>query len=110
MVGTHNTANYHSLRIKAQRRFGGGLTYLIGYTWSKSMDTASGIRNHIGDTLFPQTSACTMKCEHALSNFDVAHRLTTSLLYQLPVGKGRRFLNKAGFRDALLGGGRSALS
>jgi hypothetical protein len=25
MVGTHNTANYHSLRIKAQRRFGGGV-------------------------------------------------------------------------------------
>lgn len=104
MVDSHNKANYNSLGLKLERRFSQGLTYLVSYTFSKSMDTASGIRNHGGDTLFPQTSACTMTCEYARSNFDVAHRLVTSLLYQLPVGKGQRFLNTGGVVNAVLGG------
>jgi hypothetical protein len=102
-VDGHNKANYHSLGIKAQRRFSQGLTYLMGYTWSKSIDTGSAIRNHDGDTLFPMNSFCT-QCERALSSFHVAHRFVTSALYELQIGKGKRFLNRGGVSNVLLGG------
>lgn len=102
-VDGHNKANYHSLGIKAQRRFSQGFTYLLGYTWSKSIDTGSAIRNHDGDTLFPMNSFC-MQCERALSSFHVAHRFVTSALYELPIGKGKRFLTRGGVSDALVGG------
>ncbi len=102
-VDGFNKANYHSLGVKAQRRFSQGLTYLVGYTWSKSIDTASAIRNHNGDTLFPQNSLCT-QCERGLSSFHTAHRLVTSVLYELPIGNGRRFLNTGGVANALVGG------
>jgi hypothetical protein len=45
-----------------------------------------------------------MQCELALSNFNVAHRLTSSVLYSLPFGRGRKYLNNNVFTDALLGG------
>jgi hypothetical protein len=103
LVDGHNKANYHSLGLKVQRRFSQGMTYLVGYTWSKSIDTGSAIRVHDGDTLFPQDSFCT-QCERALSSFHTSHRLVTSVLYELPVGQGKRFLNTGGAANALLGG------
>jgi Carboxypeptidase regulatory-like domain len=96
-------ANYNSLGVKLQRRFSRGLTYLFGYTWSRSIDTGSAIRNHAGDTLFPQNSY-NLGAERALSSFHTAHRTVTSVLYELPIGKGRRFLNRGGIADAALGG------
>ncbi|PYU93954.1 MAG: hypothetical protein DMG08_08820 [Acidobacteria bacterium] len=96
-------ASYNSLGAKLQRRFSAGLTYLFGYTWSRSIDTASAIRNHGGDTLFPQNSY-NLRAEKALSGFDTTHRAVTSILYELPAGRGRQFLNRGGVADAFLGG------
>src|SRR5207245_313301 len=36
-------AGYHALSAKLQQRFTRGLTYLVGYTWSKSIDSGSAI-------------------------------------------------------------------
>src|SRR5437773_5095547 len=96
-------ANYNSLSVKLQRRFSKGLTYLFGYTWSRSIDYGSAIRVHNTDLLFPQ-SGYDLRAERGLSSFNVPHRSVTSLLYELPVGKGRRFLNQSGVPDAVLGG------
>src|SRR5256712_1684109 len=96
-------ANYNALSVKLQRRFSKGLTYLFGYTWSRSIDTGSAIRVHDTDTLFPQDSY-DLRAERGLSSFDTAHRSVTSVLYELPVGKGRRVLNRSGIADAGIGG------
>ena len=72
-------SHYHALTVKITRRFSQGLTYLAGYTWSKSIDTGSGIRTLGADTLFPQNSYCG-SCEKALSVFDTRNRIVTSLL------------------------------
>src|SRR5207244_6743350 len=39
-----------------------------------------------------------------LSSFNLDHRSFTSLLYDLPIGKGRRFLSDGGIADAIIGG------
>src|SRR5262249_60116540 len=61
-------ANYNALSVKLQRRFSKGLTYLFGYTWSKSIDQGSAIRVHDTDVLFPQNTY-TLRPERALSTF-----------------------------------------
>jgi hypothetical protein len=96
-------ANYNALSTKLQRRFSGGLTYLFGYTWSKSIDNGSAIRVHDTDVLFPQSSY-SLYAERGLSSFNQNHRAVTSVLYDLPVGKGRRFLNQGGVAGSILGG------
>ena len=97
-------ANYHSLGAKLTRNYSSGLTYLASYTWSRSIDTGSAIRTHDGDTLFPQNSY-NIAAERALSSFHAGHRLTTSAVYELPFGKGKRFMDSAnGVLNQIAGG------
>ncbi|MFN9299262.1 MAG: carboxypeptidase regulatory-like domain-containing protein [Acidobacteriota bacterium] len=103
LVDNGGRGNYNSLGMKLTKRYSNGLTGLFSYTWSKSIDTASAIRNQGGDVLFPQNSGC-RQCERGLSGFNTEHRFVTSLLYDLPVGKGKKFNVSNGFADAVIGG------
>lgn len=103
LVDNTNNANYHSLGMKLTRRFSSGLMFLTSYTWSKSLDTSSGIRVQGNDTLFPQNSYC-RRCEYGRSAFDVAHRFVTSGLWEVPVGKGKKVSVDNPFADAVVGG------
>lgn len=89
LVDNGGNGTYHSLGLKLTRRYSHGLTFLNSYTWAKAIDTATAIRNHGGDTLFPQNSYC-RNCEKGRSSHDTRHRFVSSLLYDLPVGRGRR--------------------
>src|SRR5437870_2376781 len=102
-VDGSSKANYNSLSVKLQRRFSQGLTYLFGYTWSRSIDYGSAIRVHGSDLLFPQ-NGYDLRAERGLSSFHTPHRSVTSVLYELPIGKGRRFINQSGVADTVLGG------
>ena len=75
----------------------------MSYTYRSSIDTGTAIRNQGGDTLFPQNSYC-RQCERGRSSFDVGHRFVTSILYDLPVGKGRSRNLSNGFANAVVGG------
>jgi len=101
-VGNVAEAKYNSLAVKLTRRLHDGLSILGGYTFSKSTDNGSGIRTLNGDTLFPQDSFC-LDCEWGLSVFDVRHRFVASILYELPFGPGKPFL-ESGVGGAILGG------
>jgi hypothetical protein len=79
------------------------MSMLVSYTYAKSIDETSGIRVNDGDTLFPQNSYC-MRCERGLSSFDTRHRAVASVLYDLPVGKGRGLDIQNGFVNAVAGG------
>ena len=99
-IGNVAEAKYNSLAVKLTRRLHHGLSVLGGYTFSKSTDNGSGIRTLNGDTLFPQDSFC-LECEWGLSVFDVRHRFVASVLYELPFGDGKPFLQSG------VGGGDS---
>jgi hypothetical protein len=88
LVHDGGNGRYDSLTVKATRRFSQGVSVISSYTWAKSIDTTSGIRNQGNDTLYPQNSYC-LSCERALSAFDTRHRMVTSVLYDLPVGNGK---------------------
>lgn len=96
-------SSYNALSLKLEKRFSQGFTFLSGYTWSRSIDNASAIRNQGGDTLFPQNSY-NLAAEKALSSFHTSHRFVTSGLYQLPIGKGKRWLDRGGIANVVLGG------
>ncbi len=101
-VGNVIDSNYNSLSAKLTRRFARGLTFLAGYTFSKSIDDGSGIRVIGTDGVHPQDSRC-LSCERSRSIFDARQRFVTSVLYALPVGRGTSVLNH-GIGNALAGG------
>lgn len=103
LVDAGANGNYNGLSAKLTKRYSAGLTALVAYTWSKSIDESSSIRTHDGDTLFPQNSYC-LRCERALSIFNAAHRVVTSVLYDIPVGKGRPLNVDNRILDAVVGG------
>ncbi|MCC6368917.1 MAG: TonB-dependent receptor [Bryobacterales bacterium] len=102
-VDSHANSNYHGLALKAQRRFAKGLTYLAGFTWSKATDQGSSIRNNTGENQFA-TDNYNLRREHSLSQFHNGHRFVSSLLYELPFGKGKKFLSGSRAANYLVGG------
>jgi hypothetical protein len=106
LVADGANANYNSLSVKATRRFSQGLSVISSFTWSKSIDDTSGIRVQGFDTLFPQNSDC-IQCERGLSSFDVRSRFVTSLLYDLPVGRGKKLNIQNAVANAVIGGWQS---
>lgn len=74
---------YHAFQARYQQRFTRGFTTLTSYTWSKSIDDASGFFTSAGDPNFPQNSY-NLRAERGLSNFDMRHRLSVSYVYDLP--------------------------
>jgi hypothetical protein len=97
IVSGLGNANYHALGVKLLQRSNNGLTYLLGYTWAKSIDDTSAIRTNGGDNLFP-ANAYDFTSERGLSQFHTNHRLTASILYDLP------FSFDNGLMEAIAGG------
>ena len=96
-------SNYHALQTRFERRFGGGTSMMLSYTWSKSIaDSSDGIWNDSQGTL--RNWYC-RNCERSLSSYDVPHRAVFNFNYDLPFGKGKRLgSNLHGFPNVILGG------
>jgi hypothetical protein len=81
---SRGNSNYHALQVKFTQRLHAGLSALASYTWSKSIDDASGFFSSAGDPNFPQDSNNT-RADRGLSNFDVRHRFALGYSYDLPL-------------------------
>ncbi|MEO7143144.1 MAG: hypothetical protein ABI165_06520, partial [Bryobacteraceae bacterium] len=103
LVGDGANGGYNAGSIKLTKRFSAGLSLISSYTYAKSIDNTSGIRVQGFDTLYPQNSGC-LSCERGVSSFDVRHRFVTSTVYDLPVGKGRKFDTRNAFANGVVGG------
>jgi hypothetical protein len=91
---TNMSNTYHSLQSTLVRRASRGLWYLVSYTFSKSITTQN----------IPVVGGNTGR-EKAISSFDIPHNLALSVGWELPLGRGKRFLRDAGgATQALLGG------
>lgn len=96
-------SNYHALYLKLQRRFSRGLSFLSSFSYGKSIDNGSGIRTSDGDSLTPSNNY-DLGLERGLSAFDFRRRWTTSWLWDVPVGLDKRWLNRGGVLDWVIGG------
>ena len=99
-------SNYNALQTSLRRRAANGLTLLVSYTFSKSIDTGSSTNNSTtGSQDFPQDIRDILGTQRGLSDFHRAHQLSGSFNYELPFGKGRGVFGKAsGLTQALAGG------
>ncbi len=97
---------YRALQVRLERRLSDGLSLLSSYTWSRSRDDASSLfgSTAAGGPLggVPQNSF-DPDAEWAPSDFDSPQRYVASVLWQLPLGTGQRFLDRAGLVNAVAG-------
>jgi hypothetical protein len=85
IVQTQHLANssYHSMQIKAERRFSRNLGFLASFVWSKSIDDADTALKGLGDSATAQDER-NLNLERGLSFFDVRRRLSVGFAYELP--------------------------
>jgi hypothetical protein len=88
-------SRYDSLQMRLQQRFNHGFTLLGSFSYGKSIDNGSGIRQQ-GNDLGTPSDDYNLRSIRGLSSFDFRRRLTASALYELPFGKGKAFLSGAG--------------
>ncbi len=88
LLESRGNSNFNSLQARFQQTLRRGLSALASYTWSKSIDDASGFFTTAGDANYPQDSNHPA-LERGLSAFDERHRFTLSYSYDLPAGRGR---------------------
>jgi hypothetical protein len=85
--GPHGIARFHSLQVKATKRYSSGLTMLAFYTWSKNMTNVEGGPIDLGPSdgaiQYPRNRAG----EVSVSADGPAHVFVTSATYELPFGR-----------------------
>jgi hypothetical protein len=91
----HNT--WHSGNIKLDKRFSRGLIFNVSYNYSKSLSNAAEI------SYYDRTGK-------ARTSYDYRHQFGAYVSYELPVGKGKRWLNQGGLVNAIVGGWTLAMT
>jgi hypothetical protein len=95
-------SHYDSLQVKYEQRMVAGLTLLNSFAWQHSLDNASASLE--GNTPSPQDGN-NLRADYSQSDYNLPIQNVTSLVYDVPVGRGRRFLNTTNRPvDAVLGG------
>ncbi len=98
-------STYHSLQVKAEHRLSHGLWLLTSYTFSKLITDADTTQSvSFQGYLQGVISPFERQRNKSLSAMDTPHNLAFSLMYELPIGRGKPFLNNAGVIDKLVGG------
>jgi hypothetical protein len=82
------SSNYNSLQGKLDKHFSHGLSFLMSYTWSKSIDGASVFFGSGANatTIFPQNNY-NLGAERGNSDFDIRQRLSWSFIYEIPTAQ-----------------------
>ena len=95
-------SQYHALQVRYEQRSVQGLTLLNSFTWSHSLDNASASLE--GNTPSPQDGN-NIAADYAQSDYNLPIANITSLVYDLPVGRGKQFLGQSnGLVNAVAGG------
>jgi len=77
-LGNAHTSNYNGLQLSVTARNFHGLSIVSGYTWSKSLDVASGNGSDVG------TDSYNVGLDYGRANSDVRHRVTFAPTYNFP--------------------------
>jgi hypothetical protein len=84
-------STYNALQFRFERRFVSGLFFLNSFTWSKAMDNGGGALEGINGSGSSVQDFYNLAAEKGPSPYDQTLTNTTSVLYNLPIGRGRKW-------------------
>jgi hypothetical protein len=87
---------YHGLQAEAERRFSNGFSWQLSWNWARDIGDLE--RGQSPENPFDRQR------ERGVWLDIPQHRVTGNMIYELPVGRGKKFLNSVGAVNHLLGG------
>ncbi len=100
-MGDQGYSNYNGLQMEFRQRQWHGMTMTANYTWSKTLGVATA-RDWTGS--FQQFTVRNLRSSYRPLETDLNHVVHINATFDLPVGKGKQFLNMGGIVDKVLGG------
>jgi hypothetical protein len=99
-------ATYHALQTKFEKRYSAGVYLLNSFTWSKTIDNVSGhLEAFNGDN--SRVNFRNLRAEKGVGAYDQPFNNTTSLVWELPYGRGRHWGGQStAILNGILGGWR----
>jgi hypothetical protein len=99
-MSTIGYSNYNVLLVKFIKQFTNGLSLLANYAYSKALSNG----NESNNGTLSQSKSC-LRCDYGLAPFNVPQSLVISAVWELPLGRGKRFgKNMNRFVDGAVGG------
>jgi hypothetical protein len=96
------SGSYNGLQASLDKRYTNGLSYAVSYTFSKAIDVGGdgfyGVEGGV-----PQDAYNPARYDRSVSGLDLTHILSVNTLYEIPVGKGKKFSTGHGVLDYILG-------
>ena len=103
--GTIARSNYNAAQFSLRQRFGNDLSFDFNYTFSHSLDNASGLQASTAYATAFIVNALEPDQNYATSDFDAKHIINANWVVGLPFGRGKRFMSNSNkFVDGVLGG------
>ena len=94
------TANYNALQVQLDKRYSSGFSYQVAYTWSKALSEDDGWFGVEGQTVqdpyHPSAS-------YGIAGTNLPNVLSINGLYDVPVGRGKRFSTGNKLTDYIVG-------
>ncbi len=97
-------SNYHAFQLSLRKQFSQGFMFILNYTLSKTMDTGMGSGWGGTQNIDAWQNAYDPRANYGLSTIDLPQTVNGTLIYRLPFGAQRRFLNRGGVLNAVVGG------
>jgi hypothetical protein len=97
------SSSFNALVVRYNWQISGGLNLLTTYQWSKAIDNASEWQGwEVGDTMRDYYN---QRADRSISAHDLPQSFVNALVYEMPIGKGRKFLsNMNPVANAIVGG------
>ncbi|MBM3759764.1 MAG: hypothetical protein FJW36_05915 [Acidobacteria bacterium] len=97
------SSSFNALVVRYNWQISGGLNLLTTYQWSKAIDNASEWQGwEVGDTMRDYYN---QRIDRSISAHDLPQSFVNALVYEMPVGKGRKFLTDLHpVANAIIGG------
>jgi hypothetical protein len=114
-AATEGSSNYHGLQTKLEKQFSNGLNFLFTYTWSKTLTDADDLLNggsaqngsngNVNGYRAPGVPGFGIQADYGLASFDIRNVFHISGGYELPFGKGKKYMSDAaGWKNQVVGG------
>jgi outer membrane receptor protein involved in Fe transport len=97
-------SGYNSLQLGLRKEFTTGLSVIANYTWSRTIDIGSATPGGAGGSLDVIQNDYDLNANKGRATSDSPSLFAAGIVYPLPVGKGRAFMDRGGWPDMILGG------